>query len=107
MAKDFYVTMKLSVERQIMFYEPGNLCEICSKILDVREVCKVCGNQVCSECFVSKRQICLTCNEALCYICNEFLASRACNICGKLVCEDHGMKRGEATICQHCLKERP
>ena len=103
--KDFCVTMKFLEEEHIMFNESGDSCEICNEAVDIVSECKICGARVCSECFIPSQGICLTCNETLCEICHEFLASRACNVCGKLVCEDHGIKRNEATICESCQKE--
>jgi len=75
-------------------------CEICGETLVELESCESCKGLFCTDC--GNRGICLVCEEARCYICGEYLAARACNECGKLVCEDHGIKIGEATLCERC-----
>jgi hypothetical protein len=87
-----------------MLYEPGNSCEICSNEKRSFISCKMCNALVCDSCRVEDEGICINCREARCQICGEFLASRACNTCGKLVCEDHGSKVNEATLCDSCRK---
>jgi hypothetical protein len=100
--KDFCVVIGVNKEDMLrMYYVPGISCEICSEKNSHLELCKMCGAYVCSGC-MSQDNVCLNCSEAKCYICNEYLASRACNICGKLVCEDHGTKVDESTICDNC-----
>jgi hypothetical protein len=80
-------------------------CEICGEKINALPVyCKVCGAQVCQQCTDEEEGVCLNCMEARCQICGEYLASRACNICGTLVCEDHGLKVDESTICDNCRK---
>jgi hypothetical protein len=87
-----------------MLYEPGNLCEICGQEEEKLVSCKMCCSRVCELCQVTGDDICINCREARCQICGEFLASRACNTCGKLVCEDHGIRVNESTICDDCRK---
>ncbi len=87
-----------------MLYEPGNSCEICGLERKPFKTCKICRAIVCEYCWVADEVICINCREARCQICSEFLASRACNTCGKLVCEDHGSKVNEATLCDSCRK---
>jgi len=87
-----------------MLYEPGNSCEICSQEEDVLKQCRMCGASVCADCRVVEDDICYNCHEAKCQVCGEYLASRACNTCGKLVCEDHGIKVNESTMCDSCRK---
>jgi len=87
-----------------MLYEPGNSCEICSQEDVVLTSCKICNASVCAVCLSSEDDICINCQEAKCQICAQFLSSRACNTCGKLVCEDHGMKVNESTLCDNCRK---
>ncbi|MGV9170847.1 MAG: hypothetical protein ACOC38_13030 [Promethearchaeia archaeon] len=86
----------------IMLFSPGESCEICGKADITLTQCNMCGAYVCDKDLVMKEGLCLVCMEARCYICKEYLAPRACDICGQLVCEDHGIKEGEATICDNC-----
>lgn len=86
-----------------MLYEPSNSCEICSQE-GTHTVCKVCHASVCEDCRIADEEICVNCRESICQICGEFLVSRACNTCGKLVCEDHGIKVNESTLCDSCRK---
>ena len=87
-----------------MQFTPGLSCEICG-CEDCKEFqCTMCGANVCKDCFVKSENLCLNCDEAKCALCGEFLSSRACNICGRLVCEDHSMKKDESTICDECRK---
>jgi hypothetical protein len=86
-----------------MLYEPGNSCEICNQDGPFSP-CKMCGAIVCESCRVAGEELCINCREARCQICLEYLASRACNTCGKLVCEDHGVKVNEVTKCDSCRK---
>lgn len=85
-----------------MQFIPENACEICGTEDGQRLQCVMCGAYVCKECFVKSHSLCLNCEEAKCALCGEFLASRACNICGRLVCEDHSTKKDESTICDEC-----
>jgi hypothetical protein len=85
-----------------MHFTPGQSCEICGKQDTELEECEMCGQQVCNECMSEEENLCLTCVDARCQICGEYLSSRACNKCGRLVCEDHGFKENEATICDIC-----
>ena len=87
-----------------MHDEPASSCEICGEDEMHIVSCKMCGALVCTQCLTHDTQLCLNCTEAICQICGEYLASRACNICGRLVCEDHGMKVDESTICDYCRK---
>jgi hypothetical protein len=87
-----------------MLYEPGNSCEICSQKQGSLSFCKMCNASVCESCRVADDEICINCQEARCRICEEFLSSRACNRCGILVCEDHGIKINESTLCDNCRK---
>ena len=87
-----------------MRYESGNSCEICTRTKIKLHSCKMCGANVCDECFIAEEKLCNNCHEAKCQICGEYLASRACNKCGKLVCEDHGIKMNESTLCEICWK---
>jgi hypothetical protein len=86
-----------------MLYEPGDSCEICSQEGPFCS-CSMCCAIVCESCWVVGEEICINCREARCQICGEYLASRACNTCGKLVCEDHGMRINEVTLCDSCRK---
>ena len=102
--KDFCVVISLNREEILrMYYVPGISCEICSEKDRHLVSCKMCGAYVCTEC-MNHNEVCLSCQEARCYICQDYLASRACNICGRLVCEDHGTKVDESTICDNCRK---
>ena len=87
-----------------MHFTPGTACEICGEQDAILEECEMCGQQVCRKCISSKEKLCLTCLDARCQICGEYLSSRACNSCGRLVCEDHGFKVNEVTICDICRK---
>ncbi len=87
-----------------MLYEPGNSCEICSEEKDVLRTCRMCGANICNACRVAEGDLCINCRDASCQICGEYLSSRACNICGKLVCGDHGIKINESTLCDDCRK---
>ena len=87
-----------------MLYEPGNMCEICNQVEESKNSCKICNAIVCESCWSLDDEICINCRESRCQICGDFLASRACNSCGKLVCEDHGIKINEATVCDSCRK---
>lgn len=87
-----------------MLYKPDDSCEICGQEQRPFVICKMCNARVCESCLVINDEICINCHEAKCSICGEFLASRACNKCGKLVCEDHGIKINEATLCDSCRK---
>ena len=102
--KDFCVFIGLNKEEMPrMYYAPGIICEICSEENRQLVSCKMCGAFVCTDC-MNHDEICLNCSEARCYICQDYLAARACNICGRLVCEDHGTKVDESTICDNCRK---
>jgi hypothetical protein len=102
--KDFCVVISSNREEILrMCYIPGASCEICGEKDTHLVSCRMCGAYVCTEC-IDHDEVCLNCNEARCYICHEYLASRACNICGKLVCEDHGSKVSESTTCDNCRK---
>ena len=85
-----------------MLYEPGNSCEICNLEGKPLFTCKMCNARVCASCRVVGDEVCINCQEARCQVCGEYLASRACNSCGKLVCEDHGTKVNEVTLCDTC-----
>ena len=85
-----------------MQFTPGTACEICGHKGGQDFQCAMCGAHICKDCFVKSENLCLNCEEAKCALCGEFLASRACNICGRLVCEDHGQKKDESTICDEC-----
>jgi hypothetical protein len=85
-----------------MLFAIGTACEICGDADSQESLCKMCGARVCKNCFVESNGLCSNCEEAKCYLCGDYLASRACNVCGKLVCEDHGTKKDEATICDEC-----
>jgi hypothetical protein len=87
-----------------MLYEPGNSCEICSQEKGTFTSCRMCNARVCESCLSAKDAVCINCQEARCQICGDFLAARACNTCGKLVCEDHGIKVNESTLCDSCGK---
>jgi hypothetical protein len=87
-----------------MLYEPGNSCEICSKKEVKLSLCRMCNSNMCETCGIEVEGICINCQESVCQICGEFLSSRACNTCGKLVCEDHGIKINESTLCDICRK---
>jgi hypothetical protein len=87
-----------------MLYEPGISCEICNQTEGTHTTCHMCGANVCEMCKAKEEDLCINCLEARCQICGEFLASRACNTCGKLVCEDHGTKVNESTLCDDCRK---
>jgi hypothetical protein len=87
-----------------MLYEPGNSCEICDLKEGPFKSCRVCNAFVCESCHSQEEELCINCREAICQICGEFLSSRACNTCGKLVCEDHGIKVNESTLCDNCRK---
>lgn len=87
-----------------MIYEPGNSCEICGQQEGNRITCRMCNACICEACYGADADLCINCIEAQCQICGEFLASRACNTCGKLVCEDHGIKVNESTLCDNCRK---
>ncbi|MHA2117388.1 MAG: hypothetical protein ACW98J_00580 [Candidatus Thorarchaeota archaeon] len=85
---------------ELMRFTPGDSCEICgTDTVDLKR-CDMCGAFSCEECI--SEDVCFTCMEARCFICEDQLASRACNECGRLVCEDHGTKENEATICEVC-----
>ncbi len=102
--KDFCVFISLNIEEVLsMHYTAGVSCEICSEEGRQLVSCKMCGASVCIEC-MNHDELCLNCKEARCHICEEYLASRACSICGRLVCEDHGTKVDESTICDNCWK---
>ncbi|MBS3795017.1 MAG: hypothetical protein KGY80_08975 [Candidatus Thorarchaeota archaeon] len=85
-----------------MLFSPGKSCEICGDPNSTLTECSMCGAHVCKDDVLEEERVCLVCMEARCYICEEYLASRACDVCGRLVCEDHGIKEGEATICDNC-----
>jgi hypothetical protein len=85
-----------------MLFVPGQSCEICGSRQVRLEKCRICGSSVCAHCMSAKEKLCLVCLEARCQVCKENLSSRACNVCGKLVCEDHGTRFGEATLCDAC-----
>jgi hypothetical protein len=85
---------------ELMRFTPGESCEMCGKNGNELEICDLCGAFSCRDCIAEG--ICLTCQEARCFICEVQLSSRACNECGRLVCEDHGTKENEATICEVC-----
>gem|GEM_PF-6889455 len=86
-------------------YRPGNACEVCGTEGAPLARCRLCNAYVCPECLTSDG-LCLVCEEARCYICGEYLSSRACDRCGRLVCEDHGTRIGEATLCDLCREEQ-
>lgn len=103
--KDFCVIIGSNTEEIAgMQYLPRTSCEICSERDKDLISCKMCGAYVCTDCLNHDDEVCLNCYESRCTICGEYLASRACNICGRLVCEDHGTKVDEATICDNCRK---
>ncbi|MHA1951006.1 MAG: hypothetical protein ACW99G_10465 [Candidatus Thorarchaeota archaeon] len=104
MAKDFYVAIRQLGEELIMLYEPGSICEICNNKEELHKSCKICNANVCVSCWALDDEICINCREAKCQICGEYLSSRACNNCGKLVCEDHGLRINEVTLCDSCRK---
>lgn len=85
-----------------MLFVPGESCEICGSDRVRLEKCRMCGASVCSRCMSVEEKLCLVCLEARCQICKKNLSSRACNVCGRLVCEDHGTRFGEATYCDDC-----
>ena len=86
-----------------MQYVPGTTCEICNtKDGDALIPCRMCGALVCNTCRPQREDICLNCEDSKCSICGEFLSSRACNNCGRLICEDHGIKVNEVTTCDLC-----
>ena len=85
-----------------MHFTLDSTCEICGNDISQESPCKMCGAHVCTDCFVESSGLCLVCEEAKCFICGDYLASRACNVCGRLVCEDHGTKKNESTICDEC-----
>ncbi len=87
-----------------MLHNPDDSCEICGQDQRPLMSCNMCNARVCESCLVVNDEICINCHEAKCSVCGEFLASRACNKCGKLVCEDHGTKINEATLCDSCRK---
>jgi hypothetical protein len=87
-----------------MLYEPGNSCEICNLEDGILSSCRMCKASVCESCRADEESLCINCREAMCQICGDFLSSRACNNCGKLVCEDHGIKVNESTLCDNCRK---
>jgi len=87
-----------------MLDESGNSCEICSQKEGTHILCKMCNARVCEVCRAADEEICMNCYESRCQICDEFLASRACNTCGKLVCEEHGLKVNASTLCDSCRK---
>ena len=80
------------------------LCEICETNI-ATHTCRICGANVCDNCFDKENNVCKVCADALCQICKKNLSTRACNICGRLVCEDCSIKDGEATICIECYKK--
>jgi hypothetical protein len=88
-----------------MTFVPGELCEVCGAKTEL-STCTLCGANVCSECYCTATGYCSVCMEAKCTVCDEYLSSRACNICGMLVCEDHGKKVNEVTICTRCQEKR-
>jgi hypothetical protein len=79
-----------------------NSCEICRSESQDLSVCKICGSSVCPLCLDGEESICSSCKDALCQICGDYLSSRACNECGRLVCEDHGIRVNESTVCDVC-----
>lgn len=85
-----------------MQFASSTACEICGDAVSQESRCKICGAIVCVNCLVKSSGLCLSCEESKCYLCEDYLASRACNLCGRLVCEDHGTKRNESTICDEC-----
>ena len=87
-----------------MLYVPGNSCEICGREEGTFTLCRMCNARVCESCRAAEDGMCINCQEASCQICGEFLAARACNTCGNLVCEDHGNKVNESTLCDNCRK---
>ncbi len=87
-----------------MSLKSKTLCEICEQS-EATHTCKICGANVCDNCYVSELEICSVCSDALCQICGKNLSSRACNICGKLVCEDCSIKHGESIICIQCYQK--
>ena len=85
-----------------MLFTPGKFCEICST-KDVKlGQCSMCGSFICADCVSKVDKICGICFEARCQICQEYPSSRACDKCGILVCEDHGIRVNEATTCDTC-----
>lgn len=80
----------------------STICEICGIDVNQRLVCNLCRSEVCSECMSADGGICEVCLEARCSICGEYLSARACDKCGKLVCEDHGVRINEVTTCSKC-----
>lgn len=85
---------------ELIRFAPGGSCEMCGTEESELELCDTCGAFSCRECI--SESVCFNCQEARCFICEEYLSSRACNECGRLVCEDHGIKMNEATICDVC-----
>ena len=85
-----------------MSIQHQEFCEICGDTQDSLSACGMCGSLACTECRSIEQNLCDVCAESKCSICGEFLSSRACNICGALVCEDHGMRENEATTCINC-----
>lgn len=88
--------------QKVVEFKAGEYCEVCGEGDSVNFVCDVCGASICSDCFNEAENMCLLCSETICSVCNQCLSSRACDICGRLVCEDHGIREGEATICVRC-----
>ncbi len=88
--------------KRVVEFNAGESCEVCGEDDTVDSVCHICGSFVCSDCYNKDDNTCLLCGETICSICNLYLSSRACDICGRLVCEDHGIREGEATICVRC-----
>jgi hypothetical protein len=86
--------------KEMIRFVPGSSCEICGVEDESLDRCEMCQAFACSKCI--QKGTCMVCMEARCSICQEYLSSRACNECGRLVCEIHGKKVAEATICEVC-----
>ena len=84
-----------------MDFENPSQCEFCDTPSQTLNECKLCESFVCTECF-SGEGICDVCVEAKCTLCGEYLSTRACNKCGRLVCIDCGVRLNEVTTCMKC-----
>ncbi|MHA1637857.1 MAG: hypothetical protein ACTSUB_07570, partial [Candidatus Thorarchaeota archaeon] len=82
--------------------DPPALCELCDSTGQALVKCTMCNSYVCPQCMSNEGGFCDVCTEAQCTICGEYLSSRACNECGRLVCETCGIRVNEATTCKVC-----